>query len=364
MIDDPRLDEAKVKPILEIAQQLGIQGLRRAGGEFIGPCPVCFGTDRFSINTVKNLYNCRTCGGGDVIGLVKLVRACGFKEALEYLCGGIVGDISPEEKSRRAAAYAAAKDKMERDANAYRQNAINDAKRIWQSAKGGSLEIAIQYFKKRGLVFPVLPKCFRVIENHKYFHQKKGGYDHIHTGPCLITAVQGPDGYLNSVHQTWIDLTQEKGKAVLYGNDGALLDSKKVRGSKQGGAIRLTGSHEAAALVAGEGIETTATAMIADTVPGAMYWAIVDLGNFSGKMIREKGTRWSGRPDMQDLRAFRPPLFVDRLTGIQDGDSNAKETRAKMLSGLRRAMALKPGLVAELVHPGEGKDLNDLLIDD
>ena len=32
------------------------------------------------------------------------------------------------------------------------------------------------------------------------------------------------------------------------------------------------------------------------------------------------------------------------------------------LSGLRRAMALRPGLTAAIVHPGEGIDMNDLLM--
>jgi DNA primase len=44
--------------------------LRRSGRELVGPCPVCGGTDRFSVNTVKQLWLCRGCGkSGDVIAL-------------------------------------------------------------------------------------------------------------------------------------------------------------------------------------------------------------------------------------------------------------------------------------------------------
>ncbi len=57
-----------------------------------------------------------------------------------------------------------------------------------------------------------------------------------------------------------------------------------------------------------------------------------------------------------------PPAWIKRLVFVQDGDSDPKLTRAKLLSGLRRAMALRPGLTAAIVHPGEGIDMNDLLM--
>jgi len=65
----------------------GIQ-LKRQGVERVGPCPRCGGTDRFAINTVKNVYNCRGCGhGGDVIELVQWLDNCQFTEAVETLTG-------------------------------------------------------------------------------------------------------------------------------------------------------------------------------------------------------------------------------------------------------------------------------------
>jgi hypothetical protein len=36
-----------------------------------GPCPRCGGTDRFSINIAKQVFNCRGSGGGDVLALVR-----------------------------------------------------------------------------------------------------------------------------------------------------------------------------------------------------------------------------------------------------------------------------------------------------
>ena len=56
--------------------------------ERAGPCPHCGGTDRFSINTKKQVWNCRGCAkGGDVIALVRHVDGIGFAETVEKLSG-------------------------------------------------------------------------------------------------------------------------------------------------------------------------------------------------------------------------------------------------------------------------------------
>jgi hypothetical protein len=93
------------------------------------------------------------------------------------------------------------------------------------------------------------------------------------------------------------------------------------------------------------------------------YWAGVDLGNLSGHQ-RPSGSakRWSGLPDMSDRAAFVPPPWVRELVLIQDGDSHAASTRSKLESCARRAMAVIPGLKARIVHAGQGRDLNDILM--
>jgi DNA primase len=46
------------------------------------------GTDRFSINTVKQIFNCRSCKkGGDVIDLVMFIDGIDFNAAVEKLTG-------------------------------------------------------------------------------------------------------------------------------------------------------------------------------------------------------------------------------------------------------------------------------------
>lgn len=357
MRDDPRLLAAKAMPIDEVAGMLLIGGLKRAGREMVGPCPACGGNDRFSINAEKGMYNCRSCGGGDVVKLVQITLGCEFKEALNYLQGDADVKIDPAEVARRKQQSEAQARKRNDEAETYRQNAIRDAKRIWKSADPVFLGPLFDYFKIRGIEMSYMPKCFRYLENHDFIDRGKV----VHSGPCMITAVQRPDGQLSAIHQTWLDMDNVSGKVALVDGDDKSLPSKKVRGSKKGGAIRLTSTRQSKTLVMGEGIETTLTAAISMSQKGAMFWAGVDLGNMAGRMVRESGVKWSGVPDMDDRDAFYPPPYVKRLIFIQDGDSSAKMTRAKLESGLQRAMAINEGLVGQIVFPGKGLDLNDVL---
>jgi hypothetical protein len=68
-----------------------------------GPCPVCGGEDRFSINIRKQVFNCRGCGkGGDVIALVQHLDGVEFLAACETL----TGEQRPKPNGKRRAATA------------------------------------------------------------------------------------------------------------------------------------------------------------------------------------------------------------------------------------------------------------------
>jgi DNA primase len=72
--------------------------LRGNGNERTGPCPVCGGDDRFSINLEKQVWFCRKCQkGGDVISLVKHLDGVEFRDAIETLAGE-PGAIRPKPK--------------------------------------------------------------------------------------------------------------------------------------------------------------------------------------------------------------------------------------------------------------------------
>jgi putative DNA primase/helicase len=75
---------------VRIEYELARRNIRLPGkaNERCGPCPVCGGNDRFSINTKKNVWNCRRCpAGGDVIELVRHLDGLSFAEAVRLLAG-------------------------------------------------------------------------------------------------------------------------------------------------------------------------------------------------------------------------------------------------------------------------------------
>jgi putative DNA primase/helicase len=76
------------------------------GVERVGPCPKCGGTDRFSINSKKQVWNCRECkkqsDTGDVIGLVRWLDDCDFKTACTTLNSG---EPPPKPDGKADSAY-------------------------------------------------------------------------------------------------------------------------------------------------------------------------------------------------------------------------------------------------------------------
>jgi hypothetical protein len=366
--EDPRLAEANNMPVDSVVHMLGIEGLRRSSAELIGPCPLCGGNDRFGINLRTQKHLCRKCGiqGGDLVGLVMSVRGLKFPDALSFLCGDLQADITPEEREARKKRAAAAERKRHEEAEKFRRWAISAARQIWSHSRPGSLGVVRAYLSARGItaeMLPHIPDDLHFISAHPYVKKHDGAAVEMHKGPAMIAAVRNPLGEIDAVHQTWVSSQPPHGKAEIVWNDEQQA-SKLVRGSKKGGAIRLITPRGAEVMVMGEGIETTLTAAAcwpAVLGPKVAYWAGVDLGNMSGKMRRIAGKRHSGLPDLNDDDAFVPPVWVKRLIFIQDGDSDAKATRAKLESGLKRAMYYRQGLKAQIVHAGAGVDLNDVL---
>ena len=79
-------DRARAVPI---EREIDRRGIRLRGGvDRCGPCPKCGGDDRFSINTAKQIFNCRGCDtGGDVITFVQHVDGVDFEHACQTLTG-------------------------------------------------------------------------------------------------------------------------------------------------------------------------------------------------------------------------------------------------------------------------------------
>lgn len=358
MTPDPRLEDLKATPIGEIADRLGIQGLRVSGLEKVGPCPVCGGRDRFSLAPRKNLWNCRHCAkGGDQVELVMHHLGCDFRAALTWF-GGEAVDIDPAEKARRAAAAQARAAQQAATQERFRQREIGRAKEIWRNAvPAGSL--IRDYFEARGLPYDKLdrlPSAIRYQAALPLYHRAEGAKrsEVVHEGPAMVTAIQSDGGMLIGVHLTWLDLSAVKGRLRLDG-----IPTKKIRGSKTRAAIRLAGPPDATTMIMGEGIETTLSAALSR--PGPRYWAGIDLGHMGGRIEGGKRKALEGRPDLDDAKCFLPPAGIETLIYIQDGDSDPDFTRGSLMAGLRRAKALTDVTRIAIVHPGAGIDFNDLI---
>lgn len=372
MQDDPRLQEAQSIPIEEVASRLAVDGLTRLGRERTGPCPRCGGTDRFSINTLKQVWHCRHgCSdglGADGIGLVRLVMNCDFRAALDYLCGAADISIDPEERARRERVREQERRKQEDRAAWHRRRAILRAREIWSECRPAAGSPVTDYLEQRGIRLHWLPSMPPALQYHPALpymvqdHRNGGEWVEAHRGPAMVAAVTDAENRVVGVHRTWLDPRRPKGTAALTFN-GEALKAKKTWGHVKGCAIRLGGAGPRTTLVMGEGIETTLSARVARQSEGWHFWAGISMGNMAGRRKLGKGLKYAGIPDLEDDEAFLPPAGVRELIFVQDGDSEPRLTRAQMLAGLRRAKACIASIERiRLVHPGQGRDLNDILM--
>lgn len=104
----PAIDGARNADLLTVAREVGAT-LRREGREWIGPCPSCGGVDRFSINPVKGVFNCRGSGGGDAIALVQHTLGRSFLESCQWITGKA---IEPAAEPRRVGMFGASRSRV------------------------------------------------------------------------------------------------------------------------------------------------------------------------------------------------------------------------------------------------------------
>jgi hypothetical protein len=271
MSDDPDieawLDEARSTDILEVATRIGAR-LKRAGGEWVGPCPRCNGTDRFAVNPVEQVFNCRGAVGGDVIRMVEHAgNPSGdtpFFEAVEIIVGRpaprresqarpidpeIVRERHEERKDQDLARAAAETAKQEKSADI--------AARIFDACRPLPGSHADAYLKRRGIFVPAhMSADLRLhpgLEYRGYADDEAEAETVLGTFPCMVAAIRNVDGTLIGIHRTYLD-PREPAKLAPPG-DRKRNKAKKVFGSVMGGAIRL--GPITRCMASGEGIETT-----------------------------------------------------------------------------------------------------------
>lgn len=365
------------------------------GREMVGACPKCRdGTDRFSINANKDVFNCRHCGiaGQGVIKLVMLVDEVGFVEACQRITGRTLTDPVDEQRledMRQATARNEANKAA--DEARYRAQARQEGHDVWVSGWSPTREGVLTYLDKRAITVPagIDPSELRLREYDAlpWVERVKGDTGHminrvVHRGlamlamftmPARLTAPGDPLGRFGGVHRTWLDLGQPKGRLVLPPTDaGKPRPTKKMLGLKQGGAMMLftpmdaNGRPTARRIVMGEGIETTLTPFAHAFEPDTAYWAAGDVGNMSGKALYDGGKRIEDLPDMAELDCFLPPDWCEELVFLGEADEPGKHQREKCIRGLRRAKALRdaarldrpelPGLSIKYVPVPAGSD--------
>ena len=141
MIAAPTIERARAVSIESIIAERGIK--LRGKNERVGPCPHCGGDDRFAINILNQVWNCRGCvEGGDVIKLVRFLDGVDFREACATLTG-----------KPPSSGYSEA----QRGAGDYNRRQRDKAQRLWcasQAATGTPVEV---YLRARGIMMPVPP---------------------------------------------------------------------------------------------------------------------------------------------------------------------------------------------------------------
>jgi hypothetical protein len=386
------IEEARAMPIGRALDIVAPHHTISRKTRFVGPCPGCGGTDRFSINIKKNIFWCRkSAEGGDAIALARHVQGAEFLAAVEILTGRPPPGrtVSEEELQARArrvveleARRKAEAERLAGEENEYRSKEIERARKIWKAAGPIAGSIAERYLNHRGVLVPPGAKL-RAASDLPYWLNIGGEWKSIHSGPAMVAAIQGRDDRFIGCHITWIDpaLSSRSGKAqIVHPETGELLDAKKVRGSQKGGHIHLGGvTVDPRRFVVGEGIETVLSVQVAEIAAGrsafSLYWSSVNLHNLGGRSAasvphptltltdsrgRTRAQRVPGpEPGLEDHAVIAPPPEADDILLLGDGDSDHFTTRNVLLRFAARWQ--RPGRTIRAAWASDGADFNDML---
>ncbi|EJW11719.1 virulence-associated protein E [Rhodovulum sp. PH10] len=314
---------------IRIEDELARRGIKLRGKvERAGPCPRCGGTDRFSINTKKQVFHCRGCAaGGDVITMVMLLDGGTFPEAVETLAGPVVDhgirdsvhSILDRMGARVRRAEQEAIDKAEREGR------TRTAMDWWGSAvdpRGTPVET---YLARRGLGLPD-EAAGEAIRFHPCC---RFGLAHV---PCMLSLVRNVvTNEPQAIHRA--ALTLDGHKAEVGGM------SRMSLGPTVDGAIKLTPDEDVTmALAIGEGIETTLAMRHLPEIGYTPSWALIDAGH---------------------IEAFPVLAGIEALFVAVDNDANGRGQRAAAAVANRWSRERRE--VFLITPKAVGADLNDIV---
>lgn len=232
-----------------IDYELERRGIRLHGKiERTGPCPKCGGDDRFSINTMKGVWNCRGCEvGGDVIALVQHLDGTNFRTACMTLAGK-----PPEIKP--TCGFITPPPRCDDDAQR-KARALN----IWRNTWRADRTIVARYLKSRDIVLDRWPLSLRF---HPRCPRPKENPGFVSPLPAMVALIEHAERGAGAVHCTY--LRQDgSGKADIE-------KPKAMFGPVAGGAVRFGIPGAGEWLAVAEGVETALSVAAACSIPA---WA-------------------------------------------------------------------------------------------
>ena len=369
---------AEVNKRVDLRSLAASLGAEFRGRKLVGSCPICGDnksrtSQRFEI-IAPDAWVCAACpDGGDAIKLVMRVKGVGFSDAVAEL-GGVVR-LTREEAARRAAEEAQKREQRDALAAQFREAMRKRNYEIWQAATPLIGSSAEGYLRARGISWRLEALSLRCLEDCPYIHGEE--FDEagrpsarvLHRGPAMLAAFVDADGRFMSLHRTWIDLAAPPKfrPRIVAPESGEALPTKKMRGSKQGGFLRLCEGSSRVKIRVGEGIETTLSVREAmrDDV---CYRAAGDLGNLVGPATEQvkhptlkhgngrSVTCGGPQPDMSRPAMPVPDECVS-LTLLEDGDTEPFLLGHAMARGLARFTT--PQRRVRIAHSGAARDFND-----
>jgi hypothetical protein len=229
---------------VRIEDEVARRGIKLVGrGERVGPCPVCGGRDRFSINVKKQVWNCRGCAkGGDVVDLVQHLDGVDFKVAVVTLAGDERKPIAPVKPT----VHHEKEDDREKTERALK---------IWDEASEVNGTLAEQYLRRRGLELPEDDEALRYLSPCPFADT---------TYPALIALFR--------------DVVTNEPRAIhrIAITASGILIAKRMLGRVAGCAVKLDADENVElSLSIGEGVETMIAARMRGLRPA---WAVGSAG--------------------------------------------------------------------------------------
>jgi hypothetical protein len=308
MIDPAMIDRAKSVRIEDELSRRGFTYKIARCGEGAGSCPICGGTDRFSINTKKQVFNCRGCGakGGDAIDLVQFLDGRGFREAVEILNG----DDLPAGSLPRRTSPSDAENTATREA----------ARRIWHASADPRGTLVEVYLRRDGLDIPEGAALNIIRFNGAAVFGEE-------THPALICLVRGiVSNEPQAIHRT----------ALCPDGSAVKRNGKTLRmslGPVSGGAIKIDRHSSVGDVLAiGEGVETCLAGRHYGYLP---CWSVISKAGIKNFPLL---------PGVEQLQ-----IFVDDDPAGEEASADCK------------ARWTESGRHVRFVWPMAGKDLRDEL---